>query len=78
VAQRICVNVATDGKGPKLSVSFGVAVYPQIGNSIESLLYQADSALYSMKQQKSAATKSKQTAAGGVRINAIHVRPPQF
>jgi diguanylate cyclase (GGDEF)-like protein/PAS domain S-box-containing protein len=28
VARRICESVATDGRGPKLSVSFGVAVYP--------------------------------------------------
>jgi diguanylate cyclase (GGDEF)-like protein/PAS domain S-box-containing protein len=64
VAQRICENVATDGKGPKLSVSFGVAVYPQNGNSIESLLYQADSALYSMKRQKTVAAGARQTIAG--------------
>jgi diguanylate cyclase (GGDEF)-like protein/PAS domain S-box-containing protein len=64
VARRICENVANDGRGPKLSVSFGVAVYPQNGNSIESLLCQADSALYSMKRQRSAAAESRQTAAG--------------
>jgi diguanylate cyclase (GGDEF)-like protein len=64
VARRICENVANDGRGPKLSVSFGVAVYPQNGNSIESLLCQADSALYSMKRQRSAAAEFRQTAAG--------------
>jgi diguanylate cyclase (GGDEF)-like protein/PAS domain S-box-containing protein len=52
VAQRICENVADDGKGPKLSVSVGVAVYPQDGLTIESLLCAADSALYSMKRQR--------------------------
>lgn len=64
VARRICKSVANDGKGPKLSVSFGVAVYPESGNSIESLLCQADSALYSMKRQRSAAAEFRQTAAG--------------
>jgi diguanylate cyclase (GGDEF)-like protein/PAS domain S-box-containing protein len=64
VARRICESVANDGRGPKLSVSFGIAVYPQNGNSIESLLCQADSALYSMKRQRSAAAESRQTAAG--------------
>jgi diguanylate cyclase (GGDEF)-like protein/PAS domain S-box-containing protein len=64
VARRICEGVANDGSGPKLSVSFGVAVYPQNGDSIESLLCQADSALYSMKRQRSTAAESRQTAAG--------------
>ena len=62
VARRICESVANDGKEPKLSVSFGVAVYPPNGNSIESLLCQADSELYSMKRKRSEATASKQTA----------------
>jgi diguanylate cyclase (GGDEF)-like protein/PAS domain S-box-containing protein len=64
VARRICESVANDGKGPKLSVSVGVAVYPQNGDSIESLLCQADSALYSMKRQKIVAAEARQTAAG--------------
>jgi diguanylate cyclase (GGDEF)-like protein/PAS domain S-box-containing protein len=64
VARRICKSVASDGRGPKLSVSFGVAVYPRNGNSIESLLCHADSALYSMKRQRSAATESRQAASG--------------
>jgi diguanylate cyclase (GGDEF)-like protein len=34
VAQRICENVASDGKGPKLSISVGVAIYPQNGDSM--------------------------------------------
>ncbi len=64
VAQRICESVANDGKGPKLSVSFGVAVYPQNGETIERLLSQADSALYSMKGQRIVAAESRQTASG--------------
>jgi diguanylate cyclase (GGDEF)-like protein/PAS domain S-box-containing protein len=64
VARRVCESVANDGKGPKLSVSVGVAVYPQNGDSIESLLCQADSALYSMKRQKIVAAEARQTAAG--------------
>src|SRR5216684_5644408 len=38
VAQRICEKVANDGNGPRLSVSAGVAVYPQNGETIETLL----------------------------------------
>jgi len=64
VARRICESVGDDGKGPKISVSVGVAVYPENGNTIESLLSQADSALYLMKRQRNLAAQSKQTAAG--------------
>jgi diguanylate cyclase (GGDEF)-like protein len=63
VAHRICEIVATDAKGPKLSVSFGVAVYPQNANSIESLLCQADSNLYSMKRQKMSRIESGHSGA---------------
>jgi diguanylate cyclase (GGDEF)-like protein/PAS domain S-box-containing protein len=52
VAQRICDGVANDEKGPRLSVSVGVAMYPQDGHTIESLLCAADSALYSMKRRR--------------------------
>jgi diguanylate cyclase (GGDEF)-like protein/PAS domain S-box-containing protein len=52
VAQRICESLANDGRGPRLSVSVGVAIYPQDGNTIGSLLFAADSALYSMKRQR--------------------------
>ncbi len=64
VARRICDTIATDGKEPQLSVSFGVAIYPTNGDSIESLLSQADSALYSMKRSRNGAATSKQTSAG--------------
>jgi diguanylate cyclase (GGDEF)-like protein/PAS domain S-box-containing protein len=63
VARRVCESVANDGKGPTLSVSVGVAVYPQNGDSIESLLCQADSALYLMKQHRILPV-SRHTAAG--------------
>ena len=52
VAQRVCESLANDANRPTLSVSVGIAVYPQDGNSIETLLCEADSRLYSMKQQK--------------------------
>ena len=52
VARRIRKSLADDGKRPKLSVSVGIAVYPQNGVTIESLLCEADSALYLMKQQR--------------------------
>jgi diguanylate cyclase (GGDEF)-like protein len=52
VAQRICEGIAGDGKGPALSISVGVAIYPRDGRTIESLLCAADSAVYTMKRQK--------------------------
>ena len=49
VAQRIRTNLANDRRGPKLSVSVGVANYPKDGETIETLLAAADVALYAMK-----------------------------
>jgi diguanylate cyclase (GGDEF)-like protein/PAS domain S-box-containing protein len=54
VSQRICEHVANDSNGPKISVSVGVANFPQDGNTIENLLCVADSTLYSMKRQRNA------------------------
>jgi diguanylate cyclase (GGDEF)-like protein/PAS domain S-box-containing protein len=63
VARRICESVANDGMGPKLSISVGAAIYPQDGDSIESLLREADSRLYAMKRRVLPA-KSRQAAVG--------------
>jgi len=64
VARRICERIANDGNEPKLSVSVGIAVYPQDGDTIEKLLREADSALYSMKQQRAFAEHSRHAAGG--------------
>ncbi len=64
VARRICERIADDGNEPKLSVSAGFAVYPQNGDTIESLLRKADSALYLMKQQRPLATQARHTTGG--------------
>jgi diguanylate cyclase (GGDEF)-like protein len=50
VAQRISARLAADQEPPRLSVSIGVAVYPEDGASIEQLLSSADHALYRQKQ----------------------------
>src|SRR5260370_13383717 len=62
VAQRICESVANDANGPKLSVSVGIAVYPQDGDTIEKLLRKADLALYAMKQQRALVIPSRRAA----------------
>jgi diguanylate cyclase (GGDEF)-like protein/PAS domain S-box-containing protein len=51
VARRIQESVANDGKGPKLSISVGAAIYPQDGDRIEGLLSAADAAMYAMKRR---------------------------
>ena len=50
VGRRICERLSHDHEQPVLSVSFGVAVYPEDGTTIEVLFHAADRALYKMKQ----------------------------
>jgi diguanylate cyclase (GGDEF)-like protein len=50
VAHRIRDHLANDREHPALSVSVGMAVYPDDGTTIETLLQTADRALYKMKQ----------------------------
>jgi diguanylate cyclase (GGDEF)-like protein/PAS domain S-box-containing protein len=52
VAQRICDLLAKDTEKPPLSVSIGVAGFPQDADTIGTLLYAADRALYAMKANK--------------------------
>jgi two-component system cell cycle response regulator len=49
VAGRICDLLAKDAEEPALSVSVGIASYPKDAESIGTLLYAADRALYAMK-----------------------------
>jgi diguanylate cyclase (GGDEF)-like protein/PAS domain S-box-containing protein len=49
--RRICECLANDKEEPRLSVSFGVGVYPEDGPSVGALLQTADRALYKMKGQ---------------------------
>jgi diguanylate cyclase (GGDEF)-like protein/PAS domain S-box-containing protein len=49
VARRICDSLARDGKEPRLSMSVGIAIYPENGKTLEMLLETADRALYKMK-----------------------------
>jgi diguanylate cyclase (GGDEF)-like protein/PAS domain S-box-containing protein len=49
VGQRICDLLAKDTEVPQLSVSVGVAGYPSDAETIGTLLYAADRALYAMK-----------------------------
>lgn len=51
VARRVCRTLTNDLKEPRLSVSVGIAIYPQDGRGIEQILYTADRALYKMKSE---------------------------
>jgi len=52
VGQRICDLLAKDTEEPQLSVSVGAAGYPSDAETIGTLLYAADRALYAMKAKK--------------------------
>jgi diguanylate cyclase (GGDEF)-like protein/PAS domain S-box-containing protein len=54
VGKRICERLGNDGEEPVLSLSMGIAVYPEDGAAIDTLLQAADRALYDMKQLKKA------------------------
>jgi diguanylate cyclase (GGDEF)-like protein/PAS domain S-box-containing protein len=58
VAHRICDLAAKDAEEPRLSVSVGVASYPKDADTIGTLLYAADKALYAMKQKRARATRA--------------------
>jgi diguanylate cyclase (GGDEF)-like protein/PAS domain S-box-containing protein len=52
VARRICDRLRNDGEEPALSVSVGIATFPPDADTIGTLLYAADRALYAMKDQR--------------------------
>jgi len=54
VGHRICERLSSDCEEPQLSISFGFAVYPEDGATIDALFQAADRALYEMKHQKMA------------------------
>jgi diguanylate cyclase (GGDEF)-like protein len=51
VGRRICERLFTDRQEPRLSVSVGIAVYPQDGKSRDALFQAADRALYKGKKR---------------------------
>jgi diguanylate cyclase (GGDEF)-like protein/PAS domain S-box-containing protein len=60
VARRICELLANDAETPALSVSVGVASYPKDADTIGTLLYAADRALYAMKAKQPKAARAGQ------------------
>ena len=51
IAERIRTRLPGDGESPPISVSVGIAVFPEDGETIERLLSAADSTLYEMKRR---------------------------
>jgi diguanylate cyclase (GGDEF)-like protein/PAS domain S-box-containing protein len=58
VARRICELLTHDAEEPALSVSVGVASCPKDAETIGTLLYAADRALYAMKVKRSRTARS--------------------
>jgi diguanylate cyclase (GGDEF)-like protein/PAS domain S-box-containing protein len=58
VATRICDLLAKETEEPELAVSVGVASYPKDADSIGTLLYAADRALYAMKEKQPKAARA--------------------
>ena len=63
VAARIRERLATEAENPTLSVSSGIAAYPEDGDTPEKLLGAADRALYRMKHRGSAMNSIARIAA---------------
>jgi diguanylate cyclase (GGDEF)-like protein/PAS domain S-box-containing protein len=62
VARRICDLLTKDTEEPALSVSVGVASYPKDADTIGTLLYAADMALYAMKDKQTRAARAGQAS----------------
>ena len=52
VGKRICERLSREAEEPLLSLSVGIAVYPEDGATTDTLLQGADRELYAMKQRK--------------------------
>ena len=61
VARRICDLLASDAERPALSVSIGIASHPKDAETIGTLLYAADRALYAMKDKRSRSAQARLT-----------------
>ncbi len=58
ITRRVCELLAKDAEEPPLAVSVGIATYPREADTIGTLLYAADRALYAMKSQKPRALRA--------------------
>ncbi len=61
VARRICDLLAKETEKPTLSVSVGIATHPKDAETIGTLLYAADRALYAMKDRRRSGVRMERT-----------------
>jgi GGDEF domain-containing protein len=59
VAHRICDLLRKETEEPALSVSVGIASHPRDAETIGTLLYAADKALYAMKDKRPAGARTE-------------------
>ena len=64
VARRICELLEKDAESPVLSVSVGIASYPTDADTIGTLLYAADQALYAMKDARPGSARAAHASGG--------------
>jgi diguanylate cyclase (GGDEF)-like protein/PAS domain S-box-containing protein len=58
VARRTCDLLVKDCEEPRLSVSIGIASFPKDADTIGTLIYAADKALYAMKRKQTRAAEA--------------------
>ncbi len=63
VTRRICELLEKDAEAPALSVSVGIASYPTEAETIGTLLYAADQALYAMKASRPSSRRPARASA---------------
>jgi diguanylate cyclase (GGDEF)-like protein/PAS domain S-box-containing protein len=59
LARRICELLEKEAEEPTLSVSVGIASYPKDADTIGTLFYAADRALYAMKDERPTAARAR-------------------
>jgi diguanylate cyclase (GGDEF)-like protein/PAS domain S-box-containing protein len=61
VARRICDLLAQETEAPSLSVSVGIASHPKDAETVGTLLYAADRALYAMKDRRRSGARTERS-----------------
>ena len=77
VARRICDLLARDSEAPTLSVSVGVASYPKDADTVGTLLYAADRALYDTKTRSHESLGPVTSNSGHSREQHLKMREPR-
>jgi diguanylate cyclase (GGDEF)-like protein/PAS domain S-box-containing protein len=76
VARRVCDLLEGEPSEPGLSVSFGIASYPRDAETIGTLLYAADRALYALKAEKPGSSRPSETPDSPETLSDSWLSPP--